>query len=251
MPFTFSHPAIVLPFCKLKKIPFSITGLVMGSIAPDMEFLFRMIETNSFAHRWPGIVWFNIPFALAFSFIFHYFFRNPLILHLPKFFRQRLTPFLFFNWVAYFKKNRLRFLVSVCIGILSHIFLDAFTHEDGIFVTMNVAFYQTLVVFNQPLPVYVVLQLASSVAGAIYIVWFVAWMKKATDVKNGQNIFVFWGSMIVIFAGCFILRVVIDKAHQKLDDIVVAWFGCGVYAFMITCVLYYNKTKHILIKNPR
>ncbi|SEF46838.1 protein of unknown function [Flavobacterium urumqiense] len=40
MPFTFSHPAIILPFLKNKKL--SATALIIGSMSPDFEYFFRM-----------------------------------------------------------------------------------------------------------------------------------------------------------------------------------------------------------------
>ena len=244
MPFTFSHPAIVLPFCKIKKIPLSITGLVMGSMVPDFEFLLRLKETNVFAHRFPGILTFSVPFGILLSFIFHHIFRNTIIIHLPRYFRLKFTVFLSFNWTGYFKKHYGLFLISLCIGIASHLFLDAFTHEDGIFVLMNVAFYQTLTVFNQPLPVYVVLQLASSVVGALYVLWFVSNMKNGKDIQPVKKTGPFWLTMIMVFALFFTLRVWIDTAHQTADDLIVAWFGSGVYAFMITCTYFHYATKH-------
>lgn len=39
MPFTFSHPAIILPLSYLPKKWFSLTGLIIGSLIPDFEYL--------------------------------------------------------------------------------------------------------------------------------------------------------------------------------------------------------------------
>ena len=41
MPFTFAHPAIVLPFYKKPKF-FSMTTLIIGSMSPDFEYFLRM-----------------------------------------------------------------------------------------------------------------------------------------------------------------------------------------------------------------
>ncbi len=48
MPFTFSHPAIVLPF--LKKKHFSATALVVGTMSPDLEYFFRMKIQSEISH---------------------------------------------------------------------------------------------------------------------------------------------------------------------------------------------------------
>ncbi|WP_240482010.1 DUF4184 family protein [Flavobacterium psychrophilum] len=38
MPFTFSHPAIILPLRYLPRQWFSLTGLIIGSLTPDFEY---------------------------------------------------------------------------------------------------------------------------------------------------------------------------------------------------------------------
>ena len=42
MPFTFSHPAIVLPLVRKSGHWFSATGLIIGSLTPDFEYFMRM-----------------------------------------------------------------------------------------------------------------------------------------------------------------------------------------------------------------
>ncbi|WP_220463965.1 DUF4184 family protein [Adhaeribacter radiodurans] len=41
MPFTFSHPAIVLPLTLLLRKWYSLTGLVIGSLTPDFEYFYQ------------------------------------------------------------------------------------------------------------------------------------------------------------------------------------------------------------------
>lgn len=38
MPFTFAHPATVLPFAKKHSKHISVTALILGSMAPDFEY---------------------------------------------------------------------------------------------------------------------------------------------------------------------------------------------------------------------
>ncbi|WP_262496247.1 DUF4184 family protein [Flavobacterium piscis] len=40
MPFTFSHPAIILPLKYLPKNWISLTGLIIGSLTPDFEYFY-------------------------------------------------------------------------------------------------------------------------------------------------------------------------------------------------------------------
>ena len=44
MPFTFSHPAAVLPLRLLPRHWFSLTGLVIGSMVPDFEYFLRSMR---------------------------------------------------------------------------------------------------------------------------------------------------------------------------------------------------------------
>jgi Domain of unknown function (DUF4184) len=62
VPFTFAHPAIIIPFKKWIK-PLSLTGLVAGSIAPDFEFFLKMKASENIGHHWFGIFTFDVPFA--------------------------------------------------------------------------------------------------------------------------------------------------------------------------------------------
>ena len=40
MPFTFAHPAAVLPFAKKHSSYISVTALILGSMAPDFPIFF-------------------------------------------------------------------------------------------------------------------------------------------------------------------------------------------------------------------
>ena len=105
MPLTFCHPAIVLPLKKLKPNWFSMTGLIIGSMSPDLEYFSRMEILATHSHLFWGVLYFDLPIALIYCFVFHLFVRNILINHLPDFFKERFTQFLNFDWINYFKKN--------------------------------------------------------------------------------------------------------------------------------------------------
>ena len=77
MPFTFSHPAILLPFVKRKKI--SITGLVIGSMAPDLEFFFRMRTQSEISHTFHGLLLIDVPLAIIITLLFHGLLKKTLL----------------------------------------------------------------------------------------------------------------------------------------------------------------------------
>ncbi len=245
MPFTFSHPAIVLPFCCSKKIPVSVTGLVAGSMIPDFEFLFLLRESDYWGHLWPGVLLLNIPLAIISSFIFHLLIRNCLILHLPKFFRLRLQCFIEFNWTAYFKKKFAAFLICTILGIASHLFLDAFTHRDGAIAQQANFFYYTVSTLR--LPIYFLLQIVFSLLGAAYILWFVLKLKKQKSLQQiSCRPLSYWLVFFIAAVAVLAVRFTIDKRHNSHEDIIIAATGSLLYALLFTSIFFYRPTKQLM-----
>ena len=134
MPFTFSHPAIVLPLTFLPRQWFSLTGLVIGSLTPDFEYFLRMRIQSNYSHSISGLFWFDLPLGILLAFIFHNIVRDILFDNLPTILKSRVMKFKMFDWNNYFKRNWLVVTISVLIGAGSHIFWDSFTHDQGYFV---------------------------------------------------------------------------------------------------------------------
>jgi hypothetical protein len=244
MPFTFSHPAIVLPFCKAKRIPVSATGLIIGSMVPDFEFLFLLRESPYVGHLWPGILLFNIPAGVAAAFIFHLFIRNTLIAHLPQFLRRRFLKYLSFNWKAYSKKHYLVFLVCVLLGVASHVFIDAFTHKGGFMAKPASFFEATVKVFVIELPVYFILQLLTSLVGGIYIVWYVLKMAQQKSPGKNPGLIKYWVLYFLFFALTLLLRFTLTQNYRSHEDIIIAFFGSFLYALLLVSAVYYRKTNN-------
>jgi len=105
MPFTFSHPAIILPLTFLPRQWFSLTGLVIGSLAPDFEYFIRMRIQSDYSHTISGLFWFDLPLGIILAFIFHNIVRDSFFDNLPTILKSRLAKFKSFEWNEYFKKN--------------------------------------------------------------------------------------------------------------------------------------------------
>ena len=110
MPFTFAHPAIVLP---LKNKYLSLTGLIIGALIPDFEYFIRMKIVSNYSHTILGVFLFNLPLGIIFCFIFHNIIRNDLLVNLPYFLRTRLSIYTEFNWNKYFLKNYIPIIISL------------------------------------------------------------------------------------------------------------------------------------------
>src|ERR1700712_2189360 len=117
MPYTFSHPAIVLPVTYLPKKWYSLSGLIVGSITPDFEYFMRMKDFSKYSHTIGGMFWFDLPLGLILLFIFHNIVRNVLVEYLPFSLNIRFSAFTNFNWNKYFRKNIIVVLISLLVGI--------------------------------------------------------------------------------------------------------------------------------------
>lgn len=243
MPFTFSHPAAILPFCKTNKIPVSVTGLVIGSMVPDFEFLFLLRESDYIGHQWPGIILFNIPAAVAAAFIFHCMVRNSLILHLPQFLQQRFSSFLSFNWKLYFREHYISFIVCAMAGAALHVFIDAFTHKDG-FMASPAAFFQSDInLLIVSLPVYFFLQLLTSLAGALYLLWFVLRLPKEKSLQYNCRPVQYWLVYLISIPCILFVRFSVNKNYNTVDDIIIAVTGSLLYALVFISIVYYKQTQ--------
>ena len=242
MPFTFSHAAIVLPLAKTSKRYWSLTGLVVGSMAPDLEYFSRMKILATYGHLWLDGLWFNILISLIYCFVFHLLVRNVLIDHLPKFLKSRLVSFTKFNWIKHFKDNWLVILISINIGIYSHLFWDAFTHEWGYFVE-RISFLRSVWV-NIGLEVkgYKFLQYFSSVLGLITIYfWLIKLPKK--DIISVQFDYQFWMLIIVFTSIVTLLRFVLFPIEIGLGNLIVVPMMSGFIGLMLAGVYKNNLNK--------
>ena len=187
MPFTFSHPAIILPLRYLPKKWFSLTGLIIGSLTPDFEYFIRMKVQSNYSHTLHGIFWFDLPLAIILSFIFHNIVRNQLFNNLPVNIRTRILIFTYFDWNNYFRQHYFIILISALIGITSHLFWDSFTHEHGYFVNHISALRNSVCLFNKQIPVLKIAQHLSTLIGAFIILLTILKLPKNNNSETSIN----------------------------------------------------------------
>jgi hypothetical protein len=187
MPFTFSHPAIVLPLTYLPKRWVSLTGLVVGSMTPDFEYFIRMKLQGAYGHSLAGLFWFDLPLGLILTFLFHQMVRDSFFANLPLMLKQRLMKFCDFNWLVYFKQNWWIVVLSILVGAASHIFWDGFTHRYGYFVQMISALKTEFEIQGFHLPVYHVLQQLSTVVGGTVVVFSILKISRDYSIENSTS----------------------------------------------------------------
>ncbi len=173
MPFTFAHPAIVMPLKKYLNKYVSSTALILGSMLPDFEYFIRMHLTSEYSHTIAGIFYFDLPLGIILAFIYHNVVRNILIGNLPCIFQGSLIDIKRFNWNKYFFQNKIVVIVSFLVGISSHLLWDSFTHESGFFVEKISLLSYTINYKAFDVSIYKILQHGSTLLGICYIILYI------------------------------------------------------------------------------
>lgn len=236
MPFTFSHPAIILPLKYLPKNYFSLTGLIIGSLTPDFEYFIRMKVQSNYSHTFYGIFWFDLPLAILLSFIFHNIVRNSLFSNSPNIIKSRVLFFSKFNWNNYFKENWIIVLISIIIGIASHLFWDGFTHNHGYFVEHISSLKNSFSFFGNEIPIWKITQHASTLLGTLIIIisFFKLPENKIQSLDINQK---YWVLISILTVTISILRFLFNVNHISPGNIIVTVISAFLISLAITPVL--------------
>jgi hypothetical protein len=241
MPFTLSHVISIVPIYRYFKKYFSISGLIMGSMAPDFEFFLRITLFGVWGHTFKGIFFFNLPISILLIFIFHIWVRDALITYLPNSISKKYIRYFKFDWLKYFKKNYFKVIVSIFVGILTHFACDNLTHEPNY---ISPLYFQTLENKLQflgfELPVYGLLQIISSILGLAWFLWEVLQdIKVSTLFTNFGVKSKFWVCIFLATLTIFCCRYLIGVPDEKpLGQITVVLIGSFVYGLILVSVFY-------------
>jgi hypothetical protein len=199
MPFTFSHPAIILPLLRKYGKRLSATGLVIGSITPDFESFIKLGKEKMFSHTWSGMFWYDLPLGLLLCILFHTFIKIPLVEHMPAPVAYRFYRFRTDNWVARLPRHFWVVLVSLFIGIFSHLLWDACTHLNFYYPDSDTS---TLRIHG--IRVYILVQYSCSVIGLLFMAHLVYRLPKGYAPPVQGNWFNYWIIMllVIILFGC-------------------------------------------------
>ena len=236
MPFTFSHPAIVLPLTFLPRQWISLTGLVIGSLTPDFEYFLRMRIMSNYSHTIDGLFWFDLPLGLLLSFIFHNIVRDSLFDNLPSILKSRFSVFKKFEWNAHFKRNWIVVIISILIGAASHIFWDSFTHEHGYFVQTIPALQNSLDFLGRQIPILKILQHSSTLLGVLVIAYAIYKLPSNNIEKEKKNLkywAIFAGLTLTIIAA----RLLSGLELKQYGNVIVTTISAGLISLTITPLL--------------
>ena len=167
MPITPAHAAAAWPLHAVaRRLP--LAALVIGTFAPDLEYVLRLRPAGKFGHSPLGLVVFCLPVTLLLFWGWRALVRPALAPLLPAGIRDLLeAP----------EPGRPTHAVPLAIlaallGAGSHVFWDGFTHPTGWAVAVIPILSSFSATFQ--LQLFTILQYVSSVAGVLVILLWVA-----------------------------------------------------------------------------
>ena len=241
MPFTFSHPAIVLPVTYLPRKWYSLTGLIIGNLTPDFEYFLRMKVESNYSHTLSGVFWFDLPLGILFAFIFHNIVRNKLFYNLPTVLKTRLLAFNDFNWNYYFKKNWFVVIVSIIIGALSHIFWDSFTHDSGFFVQTIPSLKTSIDFLGIRFAIFKILQHGSTIIGGFIIIYAILKLPANEKIISRFNL-KYWGWWAVLTLTNISLKLFSGLDYRLYGQVIVTGISAGLISLILTSWLTKRNT---------
>ena len=263
MPFTTSHPAIVLPLKQIWPRWFSLTGLMAGAMAPDLIYFLILITTHrGISHSWTGLFIFCLPAGIVFSFAFHQLFKYHFISNLPRPLDQFLSglaesKFRIAGW-----RGLMVLAYSVLVGALSHFFWDSMTHEHGEIVRRIPLLLEKSVILGITVPNYRIVQHLSTAFGALTILIYALKSNlipppkpNPTSRKPGEKS-IFWivGGIVAFIIACLAVWLYHGYSILQVDRRLLSypvsttfglagWAGLFYFVCIYTLVKKYSPTK--------
>ena len=232
MPFTFAHPAAVLPLYRRGSLSFS--GLVVGAMAPDFEYFLTLRLQGTHGHSFWGLWYFDIPLGLLALWLFHKVIRDSLLWHFLRYLQQHFACCYRQSWPH---ASWLALALSVWLGAVTHVVWDSFTHA-GRFSTWLPLLVQPSF-FGASWPWHRVLQHISTFSGLAIIVWFIHRLPRTgyIPVLSWYNVFIYWVAVLFIALFLLLLRLWVLGSVPALGTIVVTAISAGSVALFIVSLI--------------
>lgn len=168
MPWTFAHPAAILPLRNIGGLRLPLAALVIGSLAPDFGYYLGFFQLATFAHSWLGILVLCLPTGAVVLALFAAI-RHDLVRLLPQPHRGALVASM---QECHSTNNRPSMLLAnalgLCVGAATHAIWDSLTHASGLVVHLVPALQTHLFTLgSRKMHVYNLLQHTSTIIGLL------------------------------------------------------------------------------------
>ncbi len=205
-------------------------------MVPDFLYFIFLNPYFNAGHQWWGIFVYDIPLALLLAWLYHSIIKPVLLPYLPGWAGSRLQLFRSFNWTSYFRQHYPVVITSIIIGILTHFFLDAFTHGEGRFVTWMPFLQRDIQVWRHPMKMWYLMQYLSSVAGLLLLFYF---FLKIPMVKNSPAVSIagkagFWLITAILSSAILLINEHFHHIDCKGMDYLATALGGIFYGLIIT-----------------
>jgi hypothetical protein len=236
MPFTFSHPAAILPLNHFFKRHVSTTGLVAGSLVPDFEYFVRVYHQSFYTHTWGGLFYTDLPAGVLLCFLYHNLIRRPLYDHAPLVVKQKLAPFQLLNWNRWAVERWRTVSVCVLLGAFTHLLWDKLTHHT-VPLLHSASGFQNFYTEGDRLTTYLLFWHLSSIAGAVLVLYTLWSLPSDKTVKPNKSICRYW---ICFFACVLILFLLQRRATnvEVLDNVVITAINSLLLSLVLTSALF-------------
>jgi hypothetical protein len=228
MPFTFAHPAAVLPLRRLKFL--QTVPLIIGSVVPDVHYFFPIQWQREFAfetHTLEGTFTLCLPMGMALL-IMTLLLREPLTV----LFSER-ARWLCFHALDRFSDRPLHWpiaMLSILIGSWTHLAWDSFTHAGGWMTRRVAALSAPVTIFGWQTETSHLLQYVSTAFGLTVLgIWlWRMWIRAPKPADSAQS----WPLRYRLLLGAIVLVSVSFGFYKSL----YAWH-LGTYYRMVFILL--------------
>lgn len=238
MPFTFAHPAAVLPLKRLRAL--DTLPLIVGSVTPDIGYYLppQIRVYLPAAHSFVGSLTFCLPVALGLLAILVSL-QIPMLEPLPDGHRQFVAAL-----IERFRSRRFYLAAavpSILIGAWSHIIWDSFTHRNRWGVKHLALLEETLQLpLIGSIEIFRVLQYVSSVVGLLVVaIWYMSAERrfvqayKLVIVRDNRSVLL--GSLLALSAVMAVGKVLYQRGFS-FSRFGMAGLTWGVAVF---CVMWF------------
>lgn len=241
MPFTFSHPAIILPFTKIRASYVSASCLITGSIIPDFEYLITMKASGRFGHTILGAFILDLPIALVAVLIFHLLVKKSLINNLPHFFHSRLRTLRDVDFLKNFRQYSVGYILCLLVGIFSHLAWDSVTHANEFFVVRLEVLTASVNFMGLPeAPLFRYVQHGSSLLGFSYMVYFFQVLPRENKNQIKINIS-YWVGILILSIVIFLIRN--SFGFEYFADVAATVMSSVVLSIIVISIIFMLRLK--------
>ena len=214
MPFTFAHPAAVVPLLRPLGRWAVLSALVIGSIVPDFSYFVPFPVARWRTHDLLGLFWFCLPVGAATYAIFHGVLAAPVIDLLPAALRTRCRAVA----AARIPPALSAIALSLGIGAATHIAWDAFTHAGAPIVRVSRALRFPLgTISGYPVSVFTIFQHLSTLVGILLIVlWVQRWQRSAPPSTTAPRFSLGSAARVAAIAGIVVLALLLWIASDRV-----------------------------------